>query len=77
MEEETYNNSRPQWNLQVNEVNFIPYIDRFTKVVVKVEGSDESLKFYIFKNGLRKDIAFRDKLGHKEAYNLKEFFNRA
>ncbi|KAI5440599.1 hypothetical protein KIW84_010181 [Lathyrus oleraceus] len=38
------------------------YFDRFTKVVVAIEGTNESLKCLIFEKGLRPDNTFQEKL---------------
>lgn len=54
------------------------YIYRFTKVVVVIKGTDESLKCFkcwIFKKGLRPDNIFWEMLGSKEAYNLKDLLS--
>lgn len=48
------------------------YIDRFTNVAVVVRGLNKSLKYLIFEKGLRPDCSFREKLGCKKAYNLKD-----
>lgn len=45
-----------------NKESLRAYIDHFTKVTVEMGGSDESLKCWVFKNGLRQDNAFREKL---------------
>lgn len=39
---------------------------------MEVGGSDESLKCWIFENGLEQDSSFREKLGRKESNSLKE-----
>lgn len=53
------------------------YFDWFTKVVVAIEGTNESLQCLIFEKGLWPDNTFWEKLGHKEAYNLKDLLSRA
>lgn len=42
------------------------YIDHFTQVVVEVEGAEESLKCWIFKNGLLCNHPFRLKIERKK-----------
>lgn len=42
------------------------YVDHFTQVVIEVEGDEEGLKCWIFKNGLLKDHPFRLNLGRKK-----------
>lgn len=52
------------------------YINCFTKIVVAVGGSNDSLKCWIFKKGLRLNYVFWEKLGRKETHNLKDLLNR-
>lgn len=52
------------------------YINRFTKVGVIFGGSTESLKCWIFEKCLRSDCKFWEKLGLKEARNLKDLVSR-
>lgn len=42
------------------------YIDRFSHVVVEVEGAEEALQCWIFENGLLLDDPFYTKLGKKK-----------
>lgn len=51
-------------------------IDRFTNVEVAVGGSDESLNLWIFKKEIRLNYTFWQRLGCKEAYNLKNLLSR-
>lgn len=55
---------------QGKKENMHGYIDRFTKVVLAIDGSYESLKCWIFERGLRLDCVFREKLGREEIHNL-------
>lgn len=51
------------------------YIDCFIHVIIEVGGLYESLKCWIFENGLKDDNSFKDMLGRKEAHSLKELLN--
>lgn len=61
--------------MEKNE-NLHMYIDHFTKMVVAIGGSDESLKYWIFEKGLRLKFTFRETLEHMETQNLKDLPSR-
>ena len=53
------------------------YIDQFTEEVVVVGGLDKSLMWWIFEKSFKPNCVFQEKLGCKEANNMKDFFSRA
>lgn len=49
--------------MQKKKEVLVEYIYNFTKVAVGVGDSDDGLKCWIFKKGLRSDYTFREKIG--------------
>lgn len=53
------------------------YIDRFTKVLEEVRGTNNKFKCWIFKRGLRLDCMFHEKLDLEGSYSLENLLVRA
>ncbi|MCI61114.1 hypothetical protein A2U01_0082370, partial [Trifolium medium] len=47
----------------------------FTREAIEVKGTNDKLKCYIFKNGLRHDIKFKEKLGLKEPNDMQDLLS--
>lgn len=57
--------------------NLQSYIDRFTWVVVDVEGTEVAIQCWIFENGLFRDHHFRTKLGEWKVLMTQDILNLA
>lgn len=53
------------------------YIDKFTKVVVAVEGGEYGFKCWIFKKGLKADCQLQEKFGLEVMDKMNELLDNA
>ncbi|MCH81522.1 hypothetical protein A2U01_0002311 [Trifolium medium] len=57
--------------IQGKEESLRDYIERFTREIIEVKGTNDKLKCYIFDKVLRSDTKFEEKLGLKEPQDIK------